>query len=108
MKCNKCGHGQYPIHRICSNCSNKDDYSEYRLSDRIAEVFSCTVDNLGYGGGLAPFWAIADFEDVRTRLQIADAELAEVSIGDSLEMTFRKFPSANDVPVYGWKGRPIR
>jgi hydroxymethylglutaryl-CoA synthase len=108
MKCNNCGHGQYPIHRICSNCSNKDDYSEYRLSDRIAEVFSCTVDNLGYGGGLAPFWAIADFDDVRTRLQIADAELAEVSIGDSLEMTFRKFPSANDVPVYGWKGRPIR
>ncbi|MBW1850403.1 MAG: 3-hydroxy-3-methylglutaryl CoA synthase [Deltaproteobacteria bacterium] len=108
MKCNKCGHGQFPIHRICSNCASKDDYTEFRFSDKIAKVFSCTVDNLGYGGGLSPFWAIADFEDVRTRIQIADAELAEVSIGDSLEMTFRKFPSANDVPVYGWKGRPIR
>ena len=108
MKCNQCGHGQYPIHRICSNCQTKDDYTEYRLSDRTAKVFSCTVDNLGYGGGLNPFWAIADFEEVRTRIQIADAELGEINIGDSLEMTFRKFPSANDVPVYGWKGRPIR
>lgn len=108
MKCNRCGHVQYPIHRICSNCSNKDDYQEIRFSDKIAKVFSCTVDNLGYGGGIRPFWAIADFEEVRTRIQIADAGLEEVKIGDSLEMTFRKFPSENDVPVYGWKGRLIR
>ncbi|MBW2615028.1 MAG: 3-hydroxy-3-methylglutaryl CoA synthase [Deltaproteobacteria bacterium] len=108
MKCNQCGHVQFPIHRICSSCFGKDDYREVRLSDQIAKVFSCTVDNLGYGGGAAPFWAIADFEDVRARLQIADASLEEVSIGDSLEMTFRKFPSENDVPVYGWKGRVIR
>jgi uncharacterized OB-fold protein len=108
MKCNRCGHVQFPIHRICSSCFNKDDYQEVRLSDRIAKVFSCTVDNLGYGGGLKPFWAIADFEEVRTRIQIADAELEEVKIGDDLEMTFRVLPSENDVPVYGWKGRLIR
>ena len=108
MKCNRCGHVQFPIHRICSNCSTKDDYREVRLSDKVAKVFTCTVDNLGYGGGLSPFWAIADFEEVRTRIQIADAELEEVKIGGTLEMTFRKFPSENDVPVYGWKGRLVR
>lgn len=108
MKCKQCGHAQFPIHRVCSNCFSKDDYEEIRLSDKIAKVFSCTVDNLGYGAGTKPFWAIADFEETRARIQIADAELNDVKIGDSLEMTFRKFPSENDVPVYGWKGRPIR
>jgi len=108
MKCKQCGHAQYPIHRICSNCFVKDDYQEIRFSDKIAKVFSCTVDNLGYGAATKPFWAIADFEEARTRIQIADVGLEEVKIGDSLEMSFRKFPSENDVPVYGWKGRPIR
>jgi 3-hydroxy-3-methylglutaryl CoA synthase len=108
MKCNNCGHVQYPIHRVCSNCSTTDEYQEVRLSDQNAKVFSCTVDNLGYGSGKTPFWAIADFPDVRVRLQIADAELAEVNVGDMLEMTFRKLPSENDIPVYGWKARRIR
>ncbi len=107
-KCNKCGHVQYPVHRICSECFSKDESTEVRLSDMNAKVFSCTVDNLGYGGGASPFWAIADFEEVRARLQIADADLTEVKIGDSLEMSFRKFPSDNDIPVYGWKSRLVR
>lgn len=107
-KCSKCGHVQYPIHRICSNCNAADDYNEIRLSDKTATVYSSTIDRLGYGGGVTPFWAIADFAEVRTRLQIADAELDEVKVGDSLEMTFRKLPSENDVPVYGWKARCIR
>jgi len=25
-----------------------------------------------------------------------------------VEMTFRKFPREGDIPVYGWKCRPIR
>jgi len=108
MKCNRCGHIQFPVHRICSKCFSKDDYQEIRLSDKTGEVFTCTIDNLGYGGGSRPFWAIADFEGARIRIQIADADLEEVKIGDSLEMTFRKFPSENDLPVYGWKGRLIR
>ena len=107
-KCNQCGHVQYPIHRVCSNCGTIDDYTEIRLSDKIASVYSCTIDSLGYGAGVTPFWAIADFEEVRARLEIADAELEEVKVGDSLEMTFRKLPSENDVPVYGWKARLIR
>jgi 3-hydroxy-3-methylglutaryl CoA synthase len=108
MKCSKCGHVQYPIHRVCSSCSMTDGYEEVRLSDQNATVYSCTVDNLGYGSGTTPFWAIVDFNDVRVRLEIADAELEEVNIGDALEMTFRKLPSENDVPVYGWKARQIR
>lgn len=108
MKCNQCGHVQIPIHRICSACMAKDDYSEVRFSDRTGEVFTSTVDNLGYGAGLQPFWAILDFAEVRTRMQVADAVLEEVKIGDSLEMTFRKLPSENDVMVYGWKARVPR
>ncbi len=108
MKCSNCGHVQYPIHRVCSACSMTDAYEEVRLSDQTAVVFSCTVDNLGYGSGKSPFWAIADFPEVRTRLQIADAELEEVNVGDALEMTFRRLPSENDMPVYGWKARRIR
>ena len=108
MKCSACGHVQYPIHRVCSQCSKTDSYDKVRLSDQTATVFSCTVDNLGYGSGIAPFWAIVDFPEVRARLQIADAELADVQVGDTLEMTFRKLPSDHDVPVYGWKARKIR
>jgi 3-hydroxy-3-methylglutaryl CoA synthase len=107
-RCTQCGHEQIPIHRICSNCSSKDRFEEIRFSDRIAKVFTCTVDSLGYGGEPSPFWAIVDFEKARTRIQIADAELGEVKIGDSLEMTFRRFPRQNDVPVYSWKSRMIR
>jgi 3-hydroxy-3-methylglutaryl CoA synthase len=107
-KCTKCGHEQIPIHRICSNCGSKDSYEQFRVSDSVAKVWTCTVDSLGYGGEASPFWAIVDIGKARTRIEIADAELGEVKIGDPLEMTFRRFPRANDVPVYSWKGRIIR
>lgn len=108
-KCKKCGEVQVPIHRICSNCSSKDNFEEVPVANKKARVYLATVDNLGYGAETSPFWAIVDLEGGgRTRMQIADADLDEVQAGDELEMTFRKFPRQGDVPTYFWKTRIIR
>ncbi len=106
-KCNNCGTIHYPVHRVCSKCSTRDDYDHIRLSDQKVEVYLSTIDTLGYGAEISPMWTIADMSiGLRVKLQIADCESVEdVPTGTALKPTFRKFQRHGDIPVYFWKLR---
>jgi uncharacterized OB-fold protein len=50
---------------------------------------------------------IVDFDGGgRYRCEITDVDLAELSIGNRVEMTFRRIYSAQGVHNYFWKARP--
>jgi len=110
-KCRNCGTIHFPIERVCFNCNSKDNYEEVRLSDRKAEVFTYTLDNLA---GRVDDPTIAqitlDFElgRARTYLVMTDYQPEDVSIGMQVEMTFRRMYESRGMYHYFWKCRPIR
>ena len=38
VKCKQCGFIQYPPQRVCINCQAKDDFEDYRFSDKTGEL----------------------------------------------------------------------
>ncbi len=108
-KCKACGYVQYPMHRICGSCRVRDNYEPVRLSDSTAQVFSYTMEGVGFTREPLSVLAVIDFDSGgRARMPVTDVILDDMSIDMSVEMTFRKFIREGDVPVYGWKCRPIR
>jgi len=110
-KCGNCGTIHFPIERVCFNCNSKDNYEEVRLSDKKAEVFTYTLDNLA---GRVDDPTIAqltlEFEvgKARTYLLMTDCEPEHISVGMPVEMTFRRMYESRGMYQYFWKCRPIR
>ena len=54
-------------------------------------------------------FAVVDFDGGgRFACELTDVDAGEVSIGDRVEMTFRRLFTADGVHNYFWKARPIR
>jgi 3-hydroxy-3-methylglutaryl CoA synthase len=108
-KCNQCGTVQHPIQRICYECRSKDDYTEVRLFDQPAKIFSFTRDNLA--GGLEPpvINCVVESDEGQCRVfSIAtDTDPMEVKVGTSVEFTFRKMHEGGNFHNYYWKVRPL-
>lgn len=108
-KCRQCGEVQFPIQRICPRCRSKDQFEQVRLSNSRGKVFSFTLDNAYIFHEPPPIWGIVDLDaECRIRTPITDANFEDIQVEMPVEMTFRKFPREGDIPVYGWKCRPIR
>ena len=114
MKCNKCGTLQYPVRRICTICSEKDDYQMVKLA-RKGSVFTYTHDYLlGPGNfpsdGISPATRLlVELDDgCRIWLEMTDHEVEEVDVGISVELTFRLLHQKSDFRFYGWRARPVR
>jgi uncharacterized OB-fold protein len=82
-----------------------------RLSDRRAKIFTYTLDNLAQ----VPIFdlpmadAILDFEGGgRGCFQMTDRDSREVKVGLTVEMTFRKLHTSNEMNNYFWKCTPTR
>ena len=45
-KCNCCGAEIYPAHRVCYQCGTKDDFTLINESDKIAKLFTYSIDKL--------------------------------------------------------------
>ena len=110
-KCRDCGTIHFPVERVCFNCSSKDNYEEVRLSDKKAEVFTYTLDNLAgrVDDPVIPQITL-EFEIGRARayLLMTDCRAEDVSIGMPVEMTFRRMYESRGMYQYFWKCRPIR
>ena len=110
-KCRDCGTIHFPVERVCFNCSSKDNYEEVRLSDKKAEVFTYTLDNLAgrVDDPMIPQITL-EFEIGRARayLLMTDCRAEDVSIGMPVEMTFRRMYESRGMYQYFWKCRPIR
>ena len=112
VKCRSCGTPQIHIIgqniRICVNCQAKDNFDEYKFSDKKATLFTYAIDNLQPTKNPPGVNGAVDFEGGgRLLCELTDYDVDKVKIGMPLEMTFRKLTMDDDVINYFWKAKPI-
>jgi len=112
VKCKKCGTpqisplGQAP--RICAACQAKDEFEDYKFSDKTGKVFSYAIDQLQPTQNPPGVNGVIDF-DVGGRLlcELTDCEIDKIQVGTPVEMTYRKMYQIKGINNYFWKAKPI-
>jgi len=104
-KCKVCGTIEFPPQRVCGKCFAKDNYEPIRLSDKKGNIFSFSYD--GFWGD---FKALVNFEGGgRIFCYVTDvADINELSVEQTVEMSFRKLFSSGGIHNYYWKAIPVR
>jgi 3-hydroxy-3-methylglutaryl CoA synthase len=112
QQCTGCGTIQYhPLHmmRVCSVCSEKDKFEWVRLSDRKGEIYTFTLDNLAASIDPPVIFTTVDFQGGgRIVCEMTDVDPAEVKVGMSVEMCFRKLFTVKNMHTYFWKSKPAK
>ena len=109
LKCQNCSNVHYPPQRVCPVCRTKDKYDPWRLSDRKGQIFTFSADNLCPRREAPRVTAIIDFEGGgRMATMMTDRVLEELQVGQTVEMSFRKLASQDNIYNYGWKSIPLR
>jgi hydroxymethylglutaryl-CoA synthase len=107
-QCRHCGYPQYPPQRVCANCQTKDQFDDYKFSDKRGTVFAYTVDYLTTNREAPAVVGIVDFEGGgRVMCEITECEPTEIKVGMPVEMCFRKIGLRGGIQNYFWKARPI-
>jgi hydroxymethylglutaryl-CoA synthase len=107
-KCRHCGHPQYPAQRVCAYCQTKDQYEDYKFSDKKGTVVAYTVDYLTTNREAPAVVGIVDFEGGgRMMCEITECEPAQIKVGMPVEMCFRKIGLKGGFQNYFWKARPL-
>jgi len=107
-KCNKCGTAQYPPQRVCIKCQTKDDFEDYKFSDKKGNIFTYTLDYLTPSRESPAVVGVVDFEGGgRVMCEITECEPSQIKIGMPVEMCFRKIGQKGGIRTYFWKAKPI-
>jgi hydroxymethylglutaryl-CoA synthase len=112
VRCRKCGTPQiHPIGqtvRICVVCQSKDDFDDYRFSDKRGKLFSYAIDQLQPTKNPPGLNGVVDFDEGgRLLCELTDYELDKVQIGMPVEMTYRKLSQGQGCINYFWKAKPV-
>jgi hydroxymethylglutaryl-CoA synthase len=112
VRCNKCGTPQiHPIGqsiRICAMCQAKDDFEEYRFSDKKGTLFSYAIDQLQPTKNPPGLNGVVDFDEGgRLICELTDYDLEKVKIGMPVEMSYRKMLQGQGIINYFWKAKPV-
>ena len=108
-RCQACGTRHLPPQRVCVKCKAVDRMAPERMADVPATISTYTVDRLAYSLSPPVVAAVIDFEGGgRFQCELTDVDPAAVTIGDRVEMTFRRLFTASGVHNYFWKARPPR
>lgn len=106
-RCLQCGTVQYPPQRICAKCLAKDNFEDYRLSDKKGRIFTYGIDYLTSSRESPAVIGVIDFDGGgRLMCEITECEPSEVQIGMEVEMCFRKLSRRGSLENYYWKARP--
>jgi hydroxymethylglutaryl-CoA synthase len=106
-RCLVCGFRHMPPTRACLNCHAIDQMQAERLADVPGTVATFTIDHLAYSLSPPVVGVIVDFDGGgRYRCEMTDVQASELSIGDRVQMTFRRVWTAQGVHNYFWKARP--
>ncbi len=109
LKCKSCGEVHFPPQRVCPKCKAKDQFEEWRLSDRKGKLFTFAADYLCQRREAPRVTAIIDFEGGgRMATMMTDRVLEEIKIGMPVEMSFRKLVTQDGFHNYFWKSIPLR
>jgi len=112
VKCRKCGTPQiHPIGqtiRICVVCQSKDEFDDYKFSDKRGRLFTYAIDHLQPTKNPPGLNGVVDFDGGgRLICELTDYDLDRVKIGLPVEMTFRKLYQGIGIVNYFWKAKPI-
>ncbi len=112
-KCTKCGTPQFPEQVICVNpdCGVKGHMESYRFSDKKGKVLMFTGDSLAFTPNPPQIYGTVDFEGGgRFWFDVTDADLEEMSIGMTVEMSFRRKFVDEKFGIHGyyWKAIPAK
>jgi hydroxymethylglutaryl-CoA synthase len=106
-RCLACGFRHMPPTRVCLSCRAIDQMEAERLADVRGTVTTFTIDHLAFSLSPPVVGVIVDFDGGgRYRCEMTDVVASELSIGDRVEMTFRRTWTAQGVHNYFWKARP--
>ena len=110
QRCKACDHVQFPPQRLCMWCQEKDQFDDAKVVDKVGKVFTYSLDERAvFALDLPNIIVIADLEGGgRIYGQLTDRDPKAVSIGMSVEMTFRKYHEGSGFHNYSWKCRPVR
>lgn len=107
-RCLVCGFRHLPPTRVCLRCKSVDQMAPERLADVKGVVATFAIDHLTFSMSPPTVGVVVDFDGGgRYRCELTDADAASVRIGDRVEMTFRRFYTAEGVHNYFWKARPV-
>ncbi len=96
-----------PPARVSQVSGAIDQMELVRMADVPATIATFTVDRLAYSMSPPVVAAIIDFDGGgRFQCELTDVDPASVSIGDRVEMTFRRLYTQDGIHDYFWKARP--
>ena len=112
VQCRKCGTPQiHPIGqniRVCVQCQSKDDFADYRFSDKKGTLFSYAIDQLQPTKNPPGLNGVVDFDEGgRLLCELTDYDLDKVQTGMPVEMTYRKLSQGRGIVNYFWKAKPV-
>jgi hydroxymethylglutaryl-CoA synthase len=112
VRCRKCGTPQiHPIgqvSRVCVACQTKDDFEDYKFSDKTGKVFTYAIDHLQSTLNPPGLNGVIDFDGGgRLICELTDYNLTKVATGMAVEMTFRKLFQGKGIVNYFWKAKPV-
>jgi 3-hydroxy-3-methylglutaryl CoA synthase len=78
------------------------------MADVEGTIATFTVDRIAYSPSPPIVFAVVDFDGGgRLPIELTDAKLEELSMGDRVEMTFRRLFTSDGIHNYFWKARPV-
>jgi 3-hydroxy-3-methylglutaryl CoA synthase len=106
-RCLVCGFRHLPPTRVCLRCKTVDQMAPERLADVKGVVATFAIDHLAFSMSPPTVGVVVDFDGGgRYRCELTDSDAASVKIGNRVEMTFRRFYTADGMHNYFWKARP--
>jgi hydroxymethylglutaryl-CoA synthase len=97
-----------PPSRVSMRGGAVDDMEPVCLAGTPGTVATFTVDRIAYSPSPPIVFAVIDFDGGgRYPVELTDVDADTLSIGDRVEMTFRRLYSADGVHDYFWKARPV-
>jgi len=105
-KCPQCGTIQFPKHRVCVECGQREGLQDVKLARR-GTLFTFTNDYLFDSPDTPVAHAVIDLEGGgRLYVQMTDCDPERVEIDMPVELTFRKYHEGFGLNNYFWKARP--
>jgi hydroxymethylglutaryl-CoA synthase len=78
------------------------------MADVEGTIATFTVDRIAYSPSPPIVFAVVDFDGGgRLPIELTDAKVEDLSMGDRVEMTFRRLFTSDGIHNYFWKARPV-
>ena len=98
-----------PPSRVSMAGGAVDDMEPICLAGTCGTIATFTIDRIAYSPSPPIVFAVVDFDGGgRYPVELTDVDADTLSVGDRVEMTFRRLYSADGVHDYFWKARPVR